>query len=43
MNAFGFGEEALPKKVALEVIEETHGYWKDLVAGKSEKGKLWLP
>eukprot|EP01036_Dinobryon_divergens_P032880 gene32880-42557_t len=43
LNAFGFGEEALSKKVALEVIEETHGYWKDLVAGKSEKGKLWLP
>eukprot|EP00597_Dinobryon_sp_UTEXLB2267_P015041 CAMPEP_0170113420 /NCGR_PEP_ID=MMETSP0020_2-20130122/9879_1 /TAXON_ID=98059 /ORGANISM="Dinobryon sp., Strain UTEXLB2267" /LENGTH=259 /DNA_ID=CAMNT_0010339775 /DNA_START=798 /DNA_END=1577 /DNA_ORIENTATION=+ len=43
LNAFGFNEEALPRKVALEVIEETHHYYKDLVAGKSEKGKLWLP
>jgi inorganic pyrophosphatase len=42
LNAFGFNEEALPKKKALEVIEETHKYYLDLVAGKADKGKLWL-
>lgn len=42
LNAFGFDEKALPKATALEVIEETHHYWKDLVAGKADKGKLWL-
>jgi len=41
LNAFGFDEKALPKQMALEVIEETHQYWKDLRAGKTEKGKLW--
>lgn len=41
LNAFGFDEKALPKQVALEVIEETHQFWKDLRSGKTEKGKLW--
>jgi inorganic pyrophosphatase len=42
LNAFGFDEKALDKKMAEEVIHETHGFWKDLVAGKTDKGKLWL-
>lgn len=41
LNAFGFHERALSKKVAHEVIEETHHYWKDLVSGRTDKGKLW--
>jgi hypothetical protein len=28
--------------MALEVIEETHGYYNALKAGKTDKGKLWL-
>jgi len=42
LNAFGFDEECLPKAKALEVIEETHGHWKALKDGKTDKGKLWL-
>lgn len=42
LNAFGYNEEALPRKFALEVIEETHHYWKDLVSGKTKPGKLWV-
>ena len=42
LNAFGFDEKALPKKVADEVINETHEYWVNLKAGKTDKGKLWL-
>jgi inorganic pyrophosphatase len=41
LNGFGFDEKALPKKTAVEVIEETHHFWKDLVEGKTDKGKLW--
>jgi len=42
LNAFGFEEKALNKKFAEEVISETHGYWSNLKAGKTDKGKLWL-
>ena len=42
LNAFGFDEKALNKKMALEVIEETHGYYNALKSGKTDKGKLWL-
>jgi inorganic pyrophosphatase len=42
LNAFGYAEKALDKKFALEVIEETHGYWKSLKAGSTPKGKLWI-
>lgn len=42
LNAFGFDEKVLPKKVAEEVIEETHHYWKDLKNGKTDKAKLWI-
>lgn len=41
LNSFGFEEKALPRKVALEVIEETHHHWQELKTGKAEKGKLW--
>lgn len=43
LNAFGFGEKCLGKKEALEVIEETHQFWKNLKEGKTDKGKLWVP
>ena len=39
---FGHGEKALGAAKAKEVIEETHGFYKNLMAGKSEAGKLWL-
>lgn len=42
LNAFGFDEMALDREHAIEVIEETHHYWKDLVACKTDKGELWL-
>jgi len=42
INAFGFEEKALDKKHALEVVEETNQAWKNLMAGKTDKGKLWL-
>jgi inorganic pyrophosphatase len=42
LNAFGFDEKALPKKDAIEVLNETHEYWVSLKAGKTDKGKLWL-
>eukprot|EP00930_Biecheleria_cincta_P010728 TRINITY_DN1129_c0_g1_i6.p1 TRINITY_DN1129_c0_g1~~TRINITY_DN1129_c0_g1_i6.p1 ORF type:complete len:267 (-),score=63.85 TRINITY_DN1129_c0_g1_i6:243-1043(-) len=42
LNAFGYDEKALDKKMALEVIEETHEAWKKLREGKSERGKLWI-
>lgn len=32
-NSFGFGGEAKDKKFALEVIDETHTSWKDLLSG----------
>jgi len=41
INAFGFDEKALDKKMALEVVEETNHAWKSLMAGKTDKGKLW--
>jgi len=42
LNAFGYDEVALGREKALEVIEETHQFWKDLKSGKTDKGKLWL-
>ena len=41
INAFGFDEKALPKAHALKVIDETHGFWKALINGKADGGKLW--
>lgn len=42
INAFGFDERYLSKKEALEIIQETHDAWKNLKAGTTEAGKLWL-
>jgi len=42
LNGFGFDEKFLDKAEALKVIDETHQAWKDLRAGKTEAGKLWL-
>eukprot|EP01032_Pedospumella_encystans_P014885 gene14885-17076_t len=42
LNKFGYNEAALPRKAALEVIEETHHYWQDLRAGKTKADKLWV-
>ena len=42
LNQFGHGEVALGRNVALEVIEETHEFWKNLREGKADRGKLWL-
>ena len=41
-NAFGYGDKALSRSVALDVIHETHQYWLDLKNGKTDKGKLWV-
>lgn len=40
LNAFGFDEKVLNKKFALEVIHETHEFYLNLRAGKTDKGKL---
>jgi len=42
LNAFGFEEKALNKAKALEVIHETHDFWKALRSGATDKGKLWI-
>lgn len=42
LNAFGYDEKVLSKSFAEGIIEETHHHWKELVSGKSAKGKLWV-
>jgi len=42
INGFGHDEKALGAAKAIEVIEETNGFYKNLMAGKSDAGKLWL-
>ncbi|GMI54248.1 hypothetical protein ScalyP_jg8461 [Parmales sp. scaly parma] len=42
LNNFGFDEEWLGEKEVLEVIEETNGAWKRLMAGKVQPDGLWL-
>jgi inorganic pyrophosphatase len=42
VNGFGHGEKALGAAKAKEVIEETNGFYKKLMAGETEAGKLWL-
>merc|ERR1712194_125128 len=42
LNAFGYGEKALDKAQALDVIAETHEAWKNLHRGVTAKGKLWV-
>jgi len=41
LNEFGFEEVPLDRQKTLEVIEETHGYWKRLRSGEGESGGLW--
>jgi len=43
VNGFGHGERALGAAEAKEVIKETNGFYKNLLEGKTEAGKLWLP
>ena len=33
-NKFGYNNKVQPKAFALEVIEETNGFWRDLTSGK---------
>jgi len=40
LNNFGFDEEPLDAAGAIEVIEETHGYWKKL--RETGHGNLWV-
>lgn len=40
LNEFGFDEAPLDQEAALEVIGETHGYWKQLRKSKSDD--LWV-
>eukprot|EP00656_Telonema_subtile_P048635 TRINITY_DN5847_c0_g1_i1.p1 TRINITY_DN5847_c0_g1~~TRINITY_DN5847_c0_g1_i1.p1 ORF type:complete len:191 (-),score=73.06 TRINITY_DN5847_c0_g1_i1:157-729(-) len=42
INGFGHGEECLPVDKALEVVEETHQFWKNLRNGNTDPGKLWI-
>jgi len=42
LNAFGFDEKYLDVAETKKVIEETHVAWKDLRAGKTDAGKLWI-
>jgi len=42
LNAFGYNEKALNKAHAMEVVAETHEAWKKLMAGNTDKGKLWV-
>lgn len=42
INAFGHGEVCLGATEAMEVVQETHQHWKDLKAGNSDAGKLWI-
>lgn len=41
INAFGHGEVAMDKSYALEIINETHGFWRNLVENRRHD-KLWL-
>merc|ERR1711924_495373 len=48
VNAFGHGEKALGAAEAVKVIEETHGFYNDLVSGRPRRAssgcrRLWLP
>ena len=43
VNGFGHGERALNAAETKAVIAETNGHYKNLLSGKTEAGKLWLP
>ena len=42
INGFGHGERALNAAETKKVIAETNGFYKKLMAGQTEAGKLWL-
>jgi inorganic pyrophosphatase len=42
INGFGHKEEALNAAKAVEVIKETNEFYSNLMAGKTDAGKLWL-
>lgn len=42
INAFGYDETCLDADFAKKVVEETNHHYLDLMAGKSNPGKLWL-
>merc|ERR1711988_1065175 len=42
VNGFGHEEKALGAAAAKEVIAETNGFYKKLLAGETEAGKLWV-
>jgi len=43
LNTFGFREAALEHEKALEVVAETHEFWRNLCDGKTKGEKLWTP
>lgn len=48
LNKFGFDEKCLSRKVAEEIVVETHHYWKELVEQSSSElvakpSNLWTP
>jgi len=43
VNGFGHGERALGAKETKEVIKETNGFYKKLLSGETDAGKLWIP
>jgi len=43
VNGFGHGERALNAAEAKEVIAETNGFYKKLLSGETDAGKLWVP
>ena len=42
VNTFGHNEVALDSEFAVEVINETHIFWKNLFEGVNKPTKLWL-
>merc|ERR1719191_1046360 len=43
VNGFGHGERALGAAETKEVIAETNGFYKALLSGATDAGKLWVP
>merc|ERR1711924_341297 len=43
VNGFGHGERALNAAETKEVIAETNGFYKKLISGETDAGKLWVP
>jgi len=43
VNGFGHDEKALNAAATKEVIAETNGFYKKLLSGETDAGKLWIP